>query len=90
MHATKHLARAVTGVIVGSALTFILIALTIVTAIIRDESTNFPGVFYAELGTENSALALTLKPNSWGILSIVIITSVVFLVRSLSNSKSRT
>ncbi len=67
---------------------FFSILAIILIAVVRDEPTTFPGLFYAEPSTENGAFALIFEPEMRGLACIVAATCVASMLQPACRAKS--
>ncbi|MUN64765.1 hypothetical protein GMA12_16730 [Kocuria sediminis] len=62
---------ALTGVVGGVAVAFLLCVATAAVALANGSSASLPGLFSAWAGTENGAFAVEFQPNAIGLLVVV-------------------
>ncbi|MCX2746448.1 hypothetical protein OOZ51_01300 [Arthrobacter sp. MI7-26] len=86
---SKIVGAALGGAAGGWALAFILCVATSVIAISAGAPATLPGLFMANAGTENGALALEFQPNFTGMVVVIALSmfvSVMVAVRSSNAS----
>ncbi|MHC6221617.1 hypothetical protein [Arthrobacter sp. MMS24-S77] len=87
---SKIVGAALNGVAGGLALAFILCVATSVVAISTGSRTTLPGLFTANPGTENAALALEFQPNFAGIVVVIALSVLVSVMMAVRSSITRT